>query len=790
MRGILASQKNGCNMKSLLFLASLSLFSTSIIAQNPDARAREIVGKMTLEEKVNLVVGMGMNIPGVMQTSGTGVGMSMDKVAGAAGTTFAIPRLGLPTTVVADGPAGLRIDPTRKDDKNTYYATAWPVASLLASTWDTKLVEQLGEAFGNEVKEYGVDVILGPGMNIHRNPLGGRNFEYYSEDPLVSGKIAAAIVKGIQSNGVGTSIKHFAANNQERNRNTVDVIAGERALREIYLKGFEIVVKESNPWTVMSSYNQINGKYTSENYDLLTTVLRKEWGFKGIVMTDWFGGKDAVAQMKAGNDLLMPGRPDQKKAITEAVNNGSLDVKVLDENAARLVTYILRTQAFKNYAFSNKPDLKAHAAIARAAAADGMILFKNSGNALPFSINTKTIAAFGNTSYDFISGGTGSGDVNEEYTISLVQGLTNAGYTVDTDIRNTYTSYLDDYKAKHPKKSFFEEFIHPTPYAPELTVDNNLISSKAATADIAIITIGRNAGEGADRKVENDFNLTEAEIKLINDVSETFHAKGKKVVVIINAGGVIEVTSWRDKVDAILMAWQPGLEAGNAVADVLSAKVNPSGKLTSTFPVKYDDDVTAKNFPGTEHPDMATTGMLGMKAMPAEVTYEEGVYVGYRFYNTFNVKPAYEFGYGLSYTNFGYSDLKLSSSNFNGSITATVTITNTGTTAGKEVAQLYLSAPAKKIDKPSSELKGFAKTTLLQPGQSQTVSFTLTPNELASFNSVASEWIAEAGTYTVSIGASSLDIRQKSPFQLQKELVVEKVNKVLVPQVAITEKKH
>lgn len=778
-------------MKSLIMLAAVLFFPAYMFAQiSNTAKAKELVDKMTLEEKVNLVVGMGMNIPGITQSAGTGVGMSMDNVAGAAGTTYALPRLGLPTTVVADGPAGLRIDPTRKDDKNNYYATAWPVASLLASTWDTKLVGQLGEAFGNEVKEYGVDVILGPGMNIHRNPLGGRNFEYYSEDPLVAGKIAAAIVNGIQSNGVGTSIKHFAVNNQERNRNSVNALVSERALREIYLKGFEIAVKESNPWTVMSSYNLLNGTYTSESHDLLTTILRKEWGFKGMVMTDWFGGKDAVAQMKAGNDLLMPGRPDQKKAITDAIANGTLEAKILDENAARIVNYILGSPAYKNYSFSNKPDLKAHAVIARTVAADGMILFKNTGNALPFSKRTKTIAAFGNTSYDFISGGTGSGDVNEAYTISLVQGLANAGYTIDGDLKNTYTSFLDDYKAKNPKKSFFEEFMHPTPYAPELTIDNNLISSKAATADVAIITIGRNAGEGADRNVENDFNLKESEVKLIDDVSAAFHSKGKKVVIIINAGGVIEVATWRDKVDAILMAWQPGLEAGNAVADVVSGKVNPSGKLTSTFPMKYADEVTAKNFPGKEFPERATTGMLGMKSIPGEVTYEEGVYVGYRYYNTFNVKPAYEFGYGLSYTTFGYSNLKLNKPTFDGSITATIDITNTGKTAGKEVVEIYLSAPAKKLDKPAEELKAFAKTNLLQPGEKQSFSFTLQPNDLASFETNATAWIAEAGEYTLKAGASSSDFRQKVSFRLPTDLVVEKVNKVLVPQLAITELKH
>lgn len=774
-----------------LFMGTLLLITATFLkAQNNYTKAKEIVGKMTTDEKINLVVGMGMKLGSLNMPGGApNVGQTMDKVPGAAGTTFALPHLSIPTTVVADGPAGLRIEPKRENDPNTYYATAWPVASLLASTWDTKLVEKVGAAMGNEVKEYGVDVLLAPGMNILRNPLGGRNFEYYSEDPVVSGKIAAAMVNGIQSNGVGTSIKHFAVNNQESNRMSVNAIVSERALREIYLRGFEIAVKESNPWTVMSSYNLLNGTYTSQSYDLITTILRKEWGFKGIVMTDWFGGKDAVAQMKAGNDLLMPGTPAQRKAILGAVNNKSLDLKILDENAVRIVTYILGTPAFQKYAFSNKPNLKQHALIAREAAASGMVLLKNTLNTLPINSGIKTIAAFGNTSYDFISGGTGSGDVNEEYTVSLVEGLVNAGYNVETDLKNIYTAYIFDYKSKNPKKSFVEEFMNPTPNAAEMILDNHLINSKAATSDIAIITIGRNAGEGKDRSVANDFNLKNAEIKLINDVSTAFHAKGKKVVVIINTGGVIEVASWKDKVDAVLLAWQPGLEAGNAVADVLSGKVNPSGKLAVTFPAKYEDEVTAKNFPGKEFKDKATKGFMGQTEIPAEVTHEEGIYVGYRYYNSFNVKPSYEFGYGLSYSSFNYSNLKLSSSTFKGKLIVMVDVTNTGAVGGREVVQLYLGAPSGKLDKPSEELKAFGKTDLLQPGQKQTLTFILEPKDLASFNTDASSWMADKGSYTVKIGASSLDIKLTADFVLQKELLVEKCNKVLAPQVSINELK-
>ncbi len=771
----------------MLSLTTILVVVTVMAQTNNTAKAKQLVGKMTLEEKVNLVIGMGMKIPGM--TNGALVGQTMDKVAGAAGTTFSIDHLGIPTTVVADGPAGLRIEPKRKDDKNTYYATAFPVGTLLASTWDTKLVKEVGVAMGNEVKEYGVDVLLGPGLNIHRNPLGGRNFEYYSEDPLIAGKITAAMVNGIQSNGVGTSIKHFALNNQEQNRNTVNTIVSERAMREIYLKGFEIAIKEANPWTVMSSYNKLNGTYTSEEYDLLTTILRKEWGFKGMVMTDWFGGKDAVAQMKAGNDLLMPGTPKQKKALLDAIGNGTLDVKVLDENATRIAAYVLGTQSYKKYAFSNKPDLKAHAAIVRNAAANGMILLKNEKAALPIAKNIKTIAVFGNTSYDFISGGTGSGDVNEEYTISLVDGLSNAGYKVESDLKSSYEKYLTNYKTQHPKKSFFEEFMHPTLRPAELDPDGATIGKIAATADIALITIGRNAGEGADRKVDNDFNLSAAEQALIKNIAAAFHAAHKKVVVVLNVGGVIEVDSWRNEVDAILLSWQPGMEAGNSVADVLSGKVNPSGKLATTFPAKYDDEYSAKNFPGKEFPEKAEAGMFGQKQLPAEVVYEEGIYVGYRYYNTFNIKTAYEFGYGLSYTNFSYGNLALSSPTFNGKMKATVTITNTGKVAGKEVVQLYISAPANKLAKPTEELKAFAKTELLQPGKSQTIQFEIEAKDLASFDTNSTSWIAEAGIYTLKVAASSLNIKKTASFQLPKDLIVEKCNKVLAPQVEINELK-
>jgi beta-glucosidase len=746
--------------------------STGKLPQLGKAPISAIISTMTLEEKASLVVGTGLRFDG----KGPLVGEADGRVPGAAGNTMSIPRLGIPGTVLSDGPAGVRIDPVRKGDSTkTYYATAFPVGSLLASSWDTALVRKVGLAFGNEIREYGADVILAPAMNIHRDPLNGRNFEYFSEDPLITGAMATAMVKGIQANGVGTAIKHFAANNQESNRASVNAVVSERALREIYLRGFERTVKSAQPWTVMSSYNKINGTYTSERKDLLTDILRSEWGFKGMVMTDWYGGRDAVAQMAAGNDLIEPGSASKSADIVKAVKEGRLDETVLDQNVERILTYVLKTPAFQKYPYSDRPDLKAHAGLTRMAAAESMVLLKNSKGVLPLKKDLK-VALFGNASYETFIGGTGSGEMHTAYTVSIAEGLTKAGYNVNKDLAGGYMAHLQAYKLAHPKKTTIT--VGAPRLAPEFEPVQNSIDKNATDADVAIFTIGRNAGEGGDRKVAGDFNLSDAEKSLLKNIADAFHAKGKKLIVIINSGGVIETASWRDNADAILLAWQPGIEAGTAVADVVSGTINPSGKLATTFPIKYEDEPSAKNFPGVPANN------------PKEVVYEEGIYVGYRYFNTFSVKPAYEFGYGLSYTTFSYSNVKLKSSTFNGSIKASVTITNTGSIPGKEVVQLYVSAPQTTLDKPSEELRAFAKTALLQPGKSQTIIFNLKPEDLASFDTNASAWIADAGTYTVKIGASSRNIKGVASFSLPKEIVVEKVYKALSPQVTITELRH
>jgi beta-glucosidase len=790
----------------VIITGAASSLNLDVNAQAPllgKSSVKAVVKAMTLEEKVKLVVGTGKEFSmefGEDKNESEPVpviGSSDLLVPGAAGTSYPIPRLGITPMVLSDGPAGLRILPQRPDDSKTYYCTAFPVATLLASTWDTELVYNVGSAMGNEVLEYGSDVLLAPAINIHRNPLCGRNFEYYSEDPLLTGNMAAAMVKGVQSQGVGTSLKHFAANNSETYRNTSNSIISQRALREIYLEGFRIVVEQAQPWTVMTSYNLINGVYTSESFELISKILRNEWGFKGFVMTDWYGGKDVVAQMKAGNDMIMPGMPKQMETLTNAVNSGALDVKVLDKNVERILTVMLLSPRFKGYAYSDKPDLKAHAQISRQAAADGIILLKNSDNTLPLNSSDRKIAAFGNASYETFSGGTGSGDVNEAYTISISQGLLNAGLDVQKTMALQYEEFINDEKAKQTKPTDpLMALLMPPPPIPDMAVDMLSIKLLAKESDLAIITVGRNAGEGGDRKnVEGDFKLSQNEFDLIKRVTSAFHAEGKKVIVVLNIGGVIETDSWRDMPDAILLAWQGGQETGNSLADIITGKVNPSGKLATTFPVKYEDVPSAATFPGkvieqvnagaTDKKEDIVTAFLNPK--PIEVTYEEGIYVGYRYYGTFDVKPAYEFGFGLSYTEFEYSVLTLASPEFKGKQSVTFTVKNIGKVAGREVVQLYIAAPVSKIDKPKYELKGFAKTKILQPGESQTFTLQLTARDLSSFNTGVSAWVADAGKYDVLIAASSTDIKLNGSFNIKKSIVTEKVNPVLAPKVTINE---
>ena len=421
---------------------------------------------------------------------------------------------------------------------------------------------------GEEVKEYGVDILLAPGVNIMRNPLCGRNFEYYSEDPLLAGKTAAAIINGVESNDVGTSLKHFCANNQEINRLANDSRISQRALREIYLRNFEIAVREAQPWTIMTSYNYLNGRYTSEDKGLLEDVLRGEFGFEGAIVTDWGGGLDAAAQVAAGNDMIQPGEPHHFDTIVNAVKNGTLKEEDLDKCITRILKLIVKTPRFKGYKFSNKPDLKAHAAITREVASEGFVLLKNDNKAMPM-VGGETVALVGVGSYDFIAGGRGSGDVYKAYVVDMHEGMTSNGIALDKELDDYYMNYMERERKRIAPLDEHRRWTHYTLRPNEIRDPRQLVEDSADRADIAVITFSRNSAEGFERHVNRDFNLRIDETALLNEVSREFRAAGKKVVVVLNVCGPVEVASWRDKVDAILVCWMPGQEGGISVADVL-----------------------------------------------------------------------------------------------------------------------------------------------------------------------------------------------------------------------------
>lgn len=723
----------------------------------------EVLNAMTLEEKATLLVGGANNFFG----NDAVVGTYAETVPGAAGTTAAIERLGIPSTILTDGPAGVRINPTRENDPNTYFATGFPIGTAIASTWNTQLAEQIGKAIGNEVKEYHCDVILGPGMNLHRNPLCGRNFEYYSEDPLLTGKIAAAYVRGVQSEGAGTSIKHFAVNSQETKRTSVDERVSQRAARELYLRGFEIAVRESAPWTVMSSYNRLNGQFSQGNHDLLTKILREDWGYEGIVMTDWIGIRDGlptISEVKAGNDLMEPGEPRQTQEIIDGVNSGELSMADVDRNVRRMLEYIVKTPTFKKYPACDQPDLKSHAAITRQVANEGIVLLKNSNNALPFHKGIKKVSLFGISSYEFLSGGTGSGCVHTPYVVDLVQGLNATGITTTEELTEIYRKYVDfarlKFEADRDPAKWFQRTEFGQQKFPEMEVSTRCAMKEAERGDAAIITIGRQAGEGIDRDIATEFNLTEQERQMIMDVSNQFHQMSKPVVVIINSGSVVETASWKNYADAIIVAWQPGEEGGNSLADILTGKANPSGKLTMTWPLAVTDHPSTRNYPDTSLPIYnysEGTNYNGQVSGYQYTNHDEDIYVGYRYFDTFDKEVSYPFGFGMSYTTFAYEKPEVKAKGE--TLEVSVTVRNTGSFAGKEVVQVYVTAPAGKLEKPAKELKAFGKTRELQPGESERLTMRLQRRDLASFDESLSAWVVDEGNYEFKFAASAIDIR-------------------------------
>ena len=743
--------------KALIAAALLSVTPQSDVPQLNENNIPEVIAAMTVEEKCALIIGG-------RAKDFNGIGFTNIGVEGAAGVINGIPRVGIPTVVLADGPAGLRISPTRKGETRTFYCTGYPIGSMLSSTWNLELVEQAGKSIGNEVLEYGVDILLAPGVNIHRNPLCGRNFEYYSEDPVLAGKMAAAVINGIESNGVGTSMKHFAVNNQEYNRLANNSILSERTLREIYLKNFEIAVKESQPWTIMTSYNFINGEHASESSRLLTDILRGEWGFEGAVMTDWSGGYDDAQIVRAGNEMIQPGSDSRFKKLLAAINDGSLSMADVDRAIERILKLVVKTPKFKGYVPSQTPDLEAHAKVCKTVADEGVVLLKNEKSTLPVS-RDQEIALFGTTSYDFIAGGTGSGDVNRPYVVDLMTGLSNLGFKLEPEVDTFYKSYMADEAIRRKRINGNNKWYIDRERAIEV-IPEELIEKAAETADAAMITIGRVFGEGKDRDYYHSYCLSDREQELIDLVSKAFHAKGKKLTVILNIGGFVEMVSWQDKADAILLCWQPGQEGGNTVASVLCGEVNPSGHLPATMSTEYRLEPTFENFPQAvaDKPyNYSFYRHFTDRKLPLHTVknidytnYEEGIYVGYRYFTTYAPKAvAYPFGYGLSYTTFDFKDMKVAA--VEGGWNVIVTVQNTGKVAGKDVVQIYVKAPKGELDKPERELKAFAKTPVLAAGETAKVTMFVSKESLASFNEASNAWEIDNGTYTFVAAQDAMD---------------------------------
>ena len=750
-------------MKHITIIAAAALAAViTVSADNNESPrfgtspVRDVVGAMTRQEKARFVIGTGME--GIDNGDKAVIGSTKLIVPGAAGTTYPVPRLGIPAIVFADAPAGVRIDTHRANDTASYFSTHFTMPTLIGASWNRDVARLTGKAIGEEARDYGVDIMLAPALNIQRHALCGRNYEYYSEDPVVSGEMAVAYVDGIQQCGVGACVKHLAANNQETNRKDNESIVSQRALREIYLKGFEKVVRRSDPWCVMSSYNYLNGHYTSESVELLDSLLRGEWGYRGVVVSDWFGGSDAAAQMKARNNLLQPGFPGEYDRIMAALESGELDESVLDRNIEEVLELIASTPRFRGQPHSDRPDLKAHAALLRDITPEGMVLLKNDGRTLPYPADVRKIALFGNCSYDMIAGGSGSGDVNRAYCVSLPEGLANAGYLSDPDLNARYTAHIaaEKKRIKEVDKTFhMAAGMRPD----ELSLSRADIMRYAESNDAAVVTVGFAAGEFADRSTRS-FYLDSTLNVVLKDVCDAFHALGKKVTVLLNVGGVIDTGSWKHLPDAILCTWQCGQEAGNSIADVLSGKSYPSGKLPMTFPLDYRDQASDRNFPHD-----ADTGIIfGANKKPLtrlnpnidHTVYEEDIYVGYRYFDSFDKDVSYPFGYGLSYTEFKYSRPCVT---FDGiRYRVDVTVTNTGRANGKEAVQVYVSKPA-EIEVPVKELVGFAKTRELKPGESQRLSVDIDPEDLAVFDESRSAWVTAPGRYKFSVGASSRDIR-------------------------------
>jgi beta-glucosidase len=663
-------------------------------------KASSVLAELTLEEKASLCLGSDF------------------------WHTAPVERLGIPAIMVSDGPHGLRKQPNEADHvgiSGSVPATCFPTACALGSSWDPRLARRVGEALGREARAQGVAVVLGPGINIKRSPLCGRNFEYFSEDPLLSGVLGAAMIDGVQSQGVGTSLKHYAVNNQETDRLRVSAEVDERTLRELYLAGFERAVTQARPWTVMCAYNKVNGTYASEHAWLLTTVLRGDWGFDGLVVSDWGAVHDRVAALAAGLDLEMPpNRGVSDAAIVTAVRAGQLDERVLDTAVARVLQLV--DHATANPEPPPVPDADAHHALARSAAAECAVLLKNQDRLLPLRPAAgDTIGVIGEFGRTPRFQGAGSSQVNptrvdvalDELRAAVPDGVEiafAAGYGIDT-----------------------------TDHDEELAAEAVALARRA---DVVVAFLGLPAAEESEGFDRSHMDLPANQTALLARLAG---ANPKLAVVLVN-GSAVRLSDWDQHAKAVLECWLSGQAAGGAAADLLLGTANPSGRLAETLPLRLEDTPSYLNFPGEA----------------GHVRYGEGIFVGYRGYDTLDRQVSYPFGHGLSYTSFDYADLTANSTgrHQDGDLVVAVAcrVTNTGHRRGKEVVQLYVGDPQASVARPVRELKSFAKVDL-DPGETTVVEFALGARDLSWWSTRRHDWALEAGEFELAVGASSRDLR-------------------------------
>ncbi|MEJ7901967.1 MAG: glycoside hydrolase family 3 C-terminal domain-containing protein [Thermomicrobiales bacterium] len=664
-----------------------------LIPDDIQARVRELVTRMTLEEKAALTVGQDF------------------------WTTQPVGRLGIPSIWLADGPTGVRKSPSSQAPGigDSLPATCFPTASALASSWDVELAREVGSAIGIEAQVQGVQIVLGPGVNLKRSPLAGRNFEYMSEDPVLSGEMAAAFIQGIQGQGVGASLKHFAANEQETGRMYVDSIVDERTLREVYLRSFEIAVRKAQPWTLMCAYNRLNGEFCAEHRTLLTAILRDEWGHQGFVISDWMAVNDRPAGIVAGLDLQMPGGPTVPGVIA-AVRDGVLDEARLDAVVEDVLGIVLLANA--SVQSVTILDKDGHHRLARRAAAESIVLLKNEANLLPLALDgVDTVAVIGGFAREPRFQGAGSSEVVPMRVDSLLGELERVAGTAS--------------------------IVFAEGYAPEGKADAALLAEArglAAGANVAIVVVGLPASMETEGRDRSHIDLPKSHNDLVQAVLEV---QPNAVVVLINGSAV--ALPWVSDAPAVVEAWLGGQAGGGGIVDVLTGAANPSGKLSETFPVRLEDTPSHLDFP--------TAG-------DGTVRFTEGVYTGHRWYEARKIAPLFPFGHGLSYTSFAYDGLTVDAVAFGeeGDVEITVMVENTGERFGKEVVQVYVGECSARVPRPNRELKAFAKVGL-QPGEDKALQFSLGWRDFAFYDVVAGAWVMDPGEYEISIGASSADIR-------------------------------